>query len=66
MSEPHDNQVNAYLDTTTPVIVASSNGAFFTNPFYQDCGPITVNLLYDAGCSNIYNNENLIITSNIG
>ena len=66
VSSPHPNQVNAYLDSATLVIVASTNGAFFTNPFTADCGAITVNSLYDAGCSNSYSGGNLIITANYG
>ena len=58
--------MNAFSDTATQLVVASSNSVFFTNPFSADCGAITINSLFEAGGVNPYTAGNLIIDSSTG
>ena len=58
--------MNAYLDSTDTLVVASSNSVFFTNPFSADCGAITINSLFEVGGNSPYTGGNLIIDSSTG
>ena len=58
--------MNAYLDSTDTLVVASSNSVFFTNPFSVDCGAITINSLFEVGGVTPYTAGNLIIDPSTG